>query len=218
VSVSEKRSDELVEKQLRVGWNEYSGDEPEPWSQKRASSSGSESSPAASSVGEWPPANQELAPPNSPPSPQSGTTSVIQDAASSPEIKKQPTSDGPEDYPSSDENHPSDHGSKNYHASVEGGPSAGPGNSYPDSPSGTGILGAGSSNRGGSLGSIKNYMPWNRPKVITTRPPLPWNPHDWSTSSSESEPEPKDFMGKIKNFFGKLVHKIKFWCRGPGAL
>jgi hypothetical protein len=51
--------------------------------------------------------------------------------------------------------------------------------------------------------------------------PFPgWDPHDWSTTSSElSEPSPKEnFMSKTKNFFDKLVYKIKFWPRGPGVL
>ena len=263
VSVLEKRSDEEL---LDKRWDGLSGNEPEPWPQKRRLSTGSESSTVASSMGEpaSQAADQVLAPPNSPPSPQSQTgptTSRTQDAAS----VSSPSAD--EDHPSSGESYSSDHGgtsSENYLASDEGGPLAGPGKSYSDSSSNTDILGVGSE---GSPGSSKSYPPWNRPgelmsnlggpwstksyppsdgpsgpvsessnegrpgssmnqplsnrlEMMSTGPvpdsPPAWNPHDWSTTSSEAEPEPKKkLMSDTRKFFNKLIYKIKFWPRGP---
>lgn len=196
VSMLEKKSDdELLEKR----WDGFSGDEPEPepWPQKRGSSSGSESSPAAPSVGEPAPqaADQELAPPNSPPSPQSQTgttTSKTQDAASasSPEINKLPLS-ADEDHPSSGESYSSDHGgtlSENYLASDEGGPLAGPGKSYSDSSSNTDILGVGSND--GSLGSSKSYPPWNQPGELVSNMGGPWSTKSYPPSGGPSGPVP----------------------------
>jgi hypothetical protein len=172
VSQSEKRSDELEKR-----WDEYSDG---PW-QKRGSSSGSSPAP---SVGE-PPAGQELAP-NSPPSPQTGTTSKIQDAESpsSPEVNKLPPLD--EDYlSSSGESYLSDHGytasSENYHASDEGGP--GPSKSYSDSFSKTDIIGVGSY-RDGSPESTKSYPPWNRPELMSNMGG-PWSTKSYPPSSSD---------------------------------
>jgi hypothetical protein len=101
---------------------------------------------------------------NSPPSPQTGTSSIQNTASvSSPEIK-QPSGE-------------------NYYPSDEGGPG----------------------------GSIMSHPP------ATTIPqvePFPWDPTDWSDSSSE--PPKEDFMSKAKNFFVKLFHKITFFA-GSGC-
>jgi hypothetical protein len=76
----------------------------------------------------------------------------------------------------------------------------------------------------GRPGSSMNYPLSNRPGIVSTGPavlePFPgFNPHDWSTSSSDAEPElKKNFMSKTKNFFDKLVYKFKFWPRRPGVL
>jgi hypothetical protein len=191
IPVSEKRSDELVEK-LRVGWDEYPGDEPEPWPQKRGS--GSESSPTA------PPSVGEPAPPNSPPLPQAqtGTTRMIQNAAPDTDTLGAGSSKGGGSLVSS----------KSYPfwnrpelASNMGGP--GSTKSLPPS---------------GGTGSSMNQPLSSRPEVNS--PGLVhWDSHDWSTSSSDSEPEPKkNFLSDTKNFFDKLIYKFKFWPRGPEAL
>ena len=184
VSVLEKKSDEEL---LDKRWDDLSGNEPELWPQKQRLSLGSESSTAASSMGEPAPqaADQVLAPPNSPPSPQSQTgptTSRTQDAAS----VSSPSADG--DHPSSGESYPSDHGgtlSENYLASDEGGPLAGPGKSYSDSSSNTDILGVGSE---GSPGSSKSYPPWKRPGELMSNVGGPWSTKSYPPSDGPSGP------------------------------
>jgi hypothetical protein len=69
------------------------------------------------------------------------------------------------------------------------------------------------SNEGTKLAGLGSIM--SRPPA-STRPqvePFPWNPHDWSETSSEAEPK-ENFMSKAKTFFDKLVYKFKFWPRG----
>ena len=184
VSVLEKKSDdELLDKR----WDELSGDEPKPRPQKRGLPSGSGSSPAAPSVGEPAPqaaADQELTPPNSPPSPQSQTgttTSGTQDVAtgSSPGINGLPPSTD-EDHPPSGESYSNNHGgtlSDYFHASDEDGQAlAGPSKSYSGSSLNTDILGVGS-NGDGSQGSSKIFSPYNQPGELGG---------PWSTKSNPS--------------------------------
>jgi hypothetical protein len=108
----------------------------------------------------------------------------------------------------------------------DGGSSPGSSKSYPPS-DGPGPNLASNEGEGRPGSSTSHPPPSNRPEdMVSTghvlEPPV-WNPHDWSTSSSEGEPEPepkKNFMSDTKNFFDKMIYKIKFWPRasGPGVL
>ena len=177
-------------------WDKYSD---EPW-QKRGSSIGFNPAPP---VGEQQP-NLELAtdsPPPSPPPPQTGT-SRIQDAASVsfPEIK----------WP------PSDTGILGVGSNDGGSPGPSTGKSYPPSEGPEPNLAL---NEGAEPGSIMNHPPSNRPPEMvpasTSPPPKPftlelWDPHDWSGTTSEVEP---DSMNRIKSIFDKVLYKFRFCCR-----
>ena len=69
------------------------------------------------------------------------------------------------------------------------------------------------SNEGAGLDSIMNHPASNRRAVESFH----WDPHDWSETSSEAEPEP-NFMNRIKSFFVMLANKFRFWPRGPTEL
>ena len=97
-----------------------------------------------------------------------------------------------------------------------------PTKNYPPSDAGPKADDPAASNEGTSTrpatGSIMNHPPSNRPEMGSTSPSFPlWDPHDWSDSSSEAEPEP-NFLSKTKDAFDKLVYKFKFWPRGPEVL
>lgn len=162
MSQSEKRSDKVENPS-----DNYSNG---PWQKRGSASSTGPALPVE--VGD-PPADPELAidPPSSPapaPSPQTGTSAIqgAAAAASPPDIKPPP----------SDENTPNDH------ASDIGGPGSSANIAAPEvGPSNQGAV---STNGPGST----VHLPSNRPEMMsTTSPPFPWDPNDWSDTSSEAE-------------------------------
>lgn len=233
VSESEKRSDGLEKR-----WDTYSN---EPW-QKRGSSQESSASSPELSVGESP-IDLGWMPNPPPPSPAGSPQTVIQDAASSdgdhsssgeihPINHGYTSSEGGLGSPSSANDimapgtNPSGslRASQSYPpwnrpqlASLPSGHWSTKSNPLPDR---TGSDMAWS--KESMSGSASMNHPSGELSMSPDLPPYPeWNPHDWSTSSSEQpllSSKKKKLMSKTKSFLKKMVYKLKFWPRGPEVL